>query len=133
MKKNETLIELLIGIIFLTVIAQSVCACLIEETVYDVIGFWIGAAVAVFIAISLKQSLEKVLDLLPEDAERYYGAEYVKRYFLVFVGVSVVTLFDLGNPFAVFIGIMTLKISVYLQPKMHKLFLKFTEYKNKKV
>ncbi len=132
MKKNETLIELLAGIIFLAVIAQIISVILSKDYLYNAVGLWSGAAIAVFMAIHLKESIEESLDLWPEDADRHYRSGYATRYLVAFIGMMVVIAFNLGNPLTLLVGIMTLKVSAYLQPQMHKLFLRFTERKNEK-
>ena len=57
------------------------------------------------------------------------GVKYMKKAYLArtFVGCAVmaaVMYFDWGNPITILVGVMSLKVSVYLQPLVHKILEK---------
>ncbi len=123
MKKENTLLELLIGIIFSGVILQIVIAILLKNYLYNAIGLWSGTAIACFMAIHMKRSIEDVLDLGEEGGIKRMRSTYLVRMTVVAIVMGVVICFNLGNPITMLFGALTLKIAAYLQPYMHKLLL----------
>ena len=132
MKKNKTLMELLAGICFFGVIIQVLCLLALEKNFYHAIGLWTGIAIACFIAIHLKRSIEDSLDLGPEGAEKHARKSYVVRTVVTLLVAGIVVYFNLGNPITLVIGIFTLKLAAYIQPHTHKLFERFAGQKRKK-
>ena len=132
MKKNETLIELLVGILFFGAMIQVVCIFALKEFLYHAIGLWTGIVVACFVAIHLQRSIEDSLDLGIEDAQKHARNAYVIRTVVTLVVIGMVICFKLGNPITLVIGIFPLKASAYLQPYVHKIFLWLRKRKSKK-
>lgn len=122
MKKNDTLQELLVGIILLGIAFQMVCICVSKDYLYNAVGLWSGIAIACFMAIHMKRSIEDALDLGEEGAEKYARKAYVIRVLVAALIIGVVIYFNLGNPITLVIGIFPLKPSAYLQPQIHKVF-----------
>ena len=123
MKKENTLLELLVGIIFSGVILQIVIAILLKDYLYNAIGLWSGAAIACFMAIHMKRSIEDVLDLGEESGVKHMRSTYLVRMTVVAVIMGVVIYFNLGNPVTLLLGALTLKSAAYLQPCIQKLLL----------
>ena len=124
MKKNNILLELLSGIISLGVLIQIIMAIAFENYLYNAIGLWTGIGIACFIAIHLKRSIEDSLDLGVEGAAKHARTAYATRTAITLVVIGIVIYFKVGNPFTVVLGIFPLKLSAYLQPLIHKIFLK---------
>ena len=122
MKKNQTLLELLIGIVGLGVLVWLVHLVMSEKILYNTIGLWSGAGVACFWAIHLNRSLEDSLDLGEAAAKRKAVMGYITRMLVSLLVLGVVIYYDLGNLIDVIIGIFLLKISAYIQPFTHKIF-----------
>ena len=129
MKKHDILTELLTGIISLGILIQIGMAIAFENYLYNAIGLWAGIGVAIFMAIHLKRSIEDELDLGEEGAMKHARTAYATRMLITFIVLGVVIYFKLGNPITVVIGIFPLKLSAYLQPLIHKIFLKFDSSK----
>lgn len=129
-KENNILLELLTGIILLGIVIQIICAIVSKDYLYNAIGLWSGIAVACFMAIHMKHSIEDALELGEEGAEKHVRNAYAMRLLVTAVVIGIVIYFNLGNPITLVIGIFPLKISAYLQPQMHKLFLRFEERKD---
>ncbi len=122
MKKENTLFELLIGIILSGVISQVAVAIILKDYLYNAIGLWSGVAIACFMAIHMKRSIEDVLDLGEEGGVKHMRSTYLVRMTIVVIAMGIVICFNLGNPITMLFGALTLKIAAYLQPSMHKLF-----------
>ena len=132
MKKENTLFELLVGIILSGVVLQIILAIILKDYLYNAIGLWSGVVVACFWAIHLKRSIEDSLDLGIEGAAKHARKAYMSRMLVTAVVLGIVIYFRWGNPITLIIGIFLLKISAYLQPCMHKLFLRFQNRKEQK-
>ena len=131
MKKEHILIELLTGILLWGVVIQIICILAFENDLYNAVGLWTGIGVAVFMAIHIKRSIEDTLDIGAEDAEKYARNAYAKRTMITLAIIAVVIILKLGNPITLVIGIFPLKLSAYMQPYMHKMFVWLKERKNK--
>ena len=125
MKKENVLLELLVGILCFGVVIQGICLIVSKDHLYNAIGLWSGIAVACFMAIHMKRSIEDTLDIGVEGAEKHARNAYITRTLVTLIVIGIVIYFKLGNPITLVIGIFPLKLSAYLQPQMHKLFLKF--------
>ena len=124
MKKNNTLFELLMGIIFSSVVIQVIVVIISKNYLYNAIGLWSGTAIACFMAIHMKRSIEDVLDLGEEGGVKRMRSTYLVRMTIVAIAMGVVICFNLGNPITMLFGALTLKIAAYLQPYVHKLIKK---------
>ncbi len=124
MKKNNILVELLSGIISLGVLIQIIMAIAFEDYLYNAVGLWTGIGIACFMAIHLKRSIEDELDLGEEGAVKHARTAYATRTAITLAVIGIVIYFKVGNPFTVVLGIFPLKLSAYLQPLIHKIFLK---------
>ena len=124
MKKNNILLELLSGIISLGVLIQIIMAIAFEDYLYNAVGLWTGIGIACFVAIHLKRSIEDELELGEEGAVKHARSAYATRTAITLAVIGIVIYFKVGNPFTVVLGIFPLKLSAYLQPLIHKIFLK---------
>lgn len=132
MKKNQTLLELLAGIILMGILIQLVHLIAVDEYLYHAIGLWAGVAVACFWAIHMQRSIEDALDLGEDRATKKAISSYAMRMLVSLIVLGAVIYYDLGNVFSLFVGVFLLKISAYLQPLTHKLFLWVAKYKIQK-
>ena len=121
MKKENTLLELLIGIVLMGILIQIICILVSKDYLYNAIGLWSGVAIACFMAIHMKRSIEDVLDLGEEGGVKRMRSTYLVRMTVVTIAMGVVIGFNLGNPITMLFGVLTLKIAAYLQPYMHKI------------
>ena len=124
MKKENTLLELLVGIIFLGVTIQLGVVIGSKNYLYNAIGLWSGIAIACVSTIHMKRSIEDALDLGERGAIKHIRIAYLKRMLIAIVIMGVVIYFHLGNPITLLIGVFPLKLAAYLQPLIHKLFLR---------
>ena len=124
MKKNQTLLELLAGIIGLALIVQIIHLIIGKDWIYNSVGLWAGALVACFWARHLSRSLEDSLELGEVAAKKRAVTGYITRMAISLIVLGVVIYFKLGNLVDIIVGVFLLKISAYIQPITHKLFLK---------
>jgi len=124
MKKNQTLLELLAGIVGLALVVQLIHLLVGKNWIYNSIGLWAGTIIACFWAIHLSRSLEDSLDLGEEAAKRRAVTGYITRMLISLIVLGTVIYFKLGNLVDIIVGVFLLKISAYIQPITHKVFLK---------
>ena len=122
--KNSTLKELLVGILLYGILVQIVCLLLGQRHLYHGVGLWTGVLVAAGMAIHMQYSIEDGLDLMGETGEKYMKKAYLTRTIVACVAMALVMYFEWGNPLTILLGVMALKVAVYLQPLVHKIFEK---------
>lgn len=124
MKKNRTLIELLIGIMLSGIFAQIVCLIFFERHLYHAIGLWTGILLSIGMAIHMHRSIEDGLDIMGDAGVKHMKEAYLMRTIVVCIVMAAVMYFDWGNPITILLGITALKVAVYLQPLVHKILEK---------
>ncbi|MBR5219074.1 MAG: hypothetical protein IKV89_05025 [Clostridia bacterium] len=123
-KIDETLKELLIGILFYGILVEVIGIYLVDGRGYFSIGLWYGIILALASAIHMWWGLNKALDL-GVDAGKYAISQNLIRYGVIVVAFGALCVINVGNPIAAFAGIMGLKAGAYLQPFTHKIMIKF--------
>lgn len=124
MKKNSTLKELLIGIFIVGILAQIVCLIFLKRHLYHAIGLWVGVFISAGMAIHMQRSIEDGLDLMGDVGVKHMKKSYLMRTAVACILMAAVMYFDWGNPLTVLVGVMALKVAVYLQPLVHKVLEK---------
>ena len=132
MKKNRIGMELIIGIILWAIVAQIICALVSKDYLYNAIGLWGGVAIACFMAIHISCSMEEILDMDEESGTKHSRSAVILRATVALIIMGVVIYFNLGNPMTLLVGALTLKMSAYIQPHMHKLFSRFQKCEDEK-
>lgn len=121
----RTLIEMVIGILFFGLVCELVGILIVEDKLYYSIGLWYGCALAGVMAWHMWRSIGRGLLMGESGAPKYLASANVIRYVIVAVLYIALCAWDFGSPIAAFIGIMSLKVTAYLQPITHKCFKKF--------
>ena len=122
-KLNETLKELLIGILFYGIIVEILGLLWGKEKLYFTIGLWMGIFLALAAAVHMWWGLDKGVEL-GDGATKYLMSQNMIRYGVIVVAFGVICVSDIGNPLTAFAGIMGLKAGAYLQPFTHKILSK---------
>lgn len=120
MKKDRTLLELLIGVVLVGVFSQIVCLIFFKRHLYHAVGLWTGILISIGMAIHMQRSIEDGLDILGEAGVKHMKKAYLTRTAVAIVVMAAVMYFDWGNPITILVGIIALKVAVYLQPFVHK-------------
>ena len=122
MKKqiNETLLELIVGILLSGVVIEAGCIVVTGYSGAFTSGLCIGLVLAIGLAAHMYRSIDHALDLLPEDAEKYMRKAYMIRAAAILIGAGGVTYFKLGYVMATFGGVLCLKFGAFLQPVIHR-------------
>ena len=116
-KAKNSLIGLIIGILFFAAIVCVVGIFASAKPMRFVIGVLVGTFVSVVLSIHLYHTIDICLDLPPERANAYMKKGTLLRLLGMLGTLALSFIFSKYiHPLGVFIGIMTLKFSVYLQP-----------------
>ena len=131
-KINETLSELIIGILVMGVIIQAadILICRMNPSFQGMIpefmlGFWIGIGAAVGLSVHMYRSIDRALDMYGEDAEKYIRKAYLLRTVVILVMAGIVVYFKIGYVMAFFLGVFCLKFGAFLQPMVHRFRSRF--------
>lgn len=121
---DETLKELLIGIVFYGIVVQIICFFVTKDLLHATCGLWIGIAGAAGMAVHLKRSIEDALDLGEAGAIKHMRRTYALRYAAIAALFGATVYFKIGHPITLLAGVMGLKIGAYIQPITHKVLKK---------
>jgi len=121
-KIDRTLLELLAGILVCSIVCQSVALLLPFDRLKSAIGLWLGVILALFSAVHMWRSLNKAFMCDEKSAARLMAGGYLIRYLIVAAFLVFLFFSKIGYILAGFAGVMTLKMSAFLQPVTHKFF-----------
>lgn len=124
MKKNNTLLELLIGVVLVGFLSQIVCLIFFKQHLYHAVGLWTGIGISIGMAIHMQRSIEDGLDISGDAGVKHMKKAYLTRTAIAIVVMAVVMYFNWGNPITILVGVIALKVAVYLQPLVHKVLEK---------
>lgn len=124
---NEALPELLLGILLYGIVIQVAGVWFAEDKLRYSSGLWIGILTAMGMAYHIARIIAETIDCVDAHKARIQiTAKGILRYAAVVIVFTVTMYFDLGNLITLFLGVMGLKISAYLQPSLHKVLIRVT-------
>lgn len=129
-KIDETLKELLTGILLFEIFAVLVGVWFVVSPVKYILGVFAGMILAMFSAFHMQWSISRNLEYNMGDengANAYSVKNSMIRYAITLVVFLAFCLTDVAYPLAVFLGIMGLKAGAYLQPFTHKYLFRHSE------
>lgn len=123
-KINDTLQELLAGILAAGVVFQATVVWFVKDKASYSAGLWIGVMLAAFLAWHMWRTIDEALDMGEAGAQKIMRKRSAMRYGAVILVLAVLMCTEAANPLSAFLGVMTLKVAAYLQPVTHKVILK---------
>lgn len=117
---NRAVPELWISIVFIGLICQLVGMCFVQDKALYTGALWIGVALALITVFHMYRSLDKALEP-GVDAAKAVTISNLIRYGCIVVVFAIVLVTEIFNPLVTFLGLMSLKAAVYLQPITHKI------------
>lgn len=82
-------------------------------------GLWIGVAVAVALAVHMHRSIDRALDMPPQEAEEYMRRAYLVRTVVILLAAAGVHYLRIGYVMAYFVGVLCLNSGAFLQRVLH--------------
>ena len=122
--RNRTVLELQSGIVLFGVVCQLTAMWFVPNMLKFTIGLWLGIAVAMAAGLHMWGSLKKAFDGFEGDVTKKITQAGIIRYVVIVICFAAVAVSDVGEPIAMFVGIMALKIGAYVQPFTHKFYNK---------
>lgn len=120
-KNNESVvIDVIIGNVMLGLVVQGIVLVVSETIVFHSIGIWIGVAIGISMFVHMKRSIEDALDIGAENATKYMIKKCVIRNVIIVSVFLALGYTQIGSMLTALIGVLGLKISVYLQPYIYK-------------
>ena len=108
-KINRTVLEMVLGILFLGVLAQIIGAFIVKDKMMYAGSLWLGALLALAATYHMYRSLDRALDQPEKTAQKMIFRGYILRY--------VILIFIL----LVLMKTEVMKVTAFLQPLTHKL------------
>lgn len=123
MKKiNQTLFELIVGILVSGVLIQLISMIFMGGFNFSFsVSFWVGIATAILLSAHMYRSIDRALDMAPDDAQKYMRKTYMVRAIIIFIVAGIVCWIDSEDIIAVFLGVLCLKFGAFLQPLLHRI------------
>lgn len=121
---KKTFQELLIGIAFLAVLFSIPGIFMKLDKLAYYLGLGLGILVAVLMTVSMYTSIDKSLNMDQKSAMNYTKRNAMFRLLLLIVVLVAAVFIESINVFTVMLGILSLKLSAYLQPLTHKVICK---------
>ncbi len=130
---NETLVELVVGIIPVTIVAGIVGVILIRTVkalshvniliyIYSLI---LGAVCAALVVMHMYRTLNRGLDMIStDDAAKYSKRGYALRLVFMVLILLCSLKFSFLNFAGVLVGLLTLKVSIYIRALTRKILNK---------
>lgn len=119
-RENETLRELLVGIVLYGIVIQIILAIAFPLKIYRAAGLWAGILCGIAMAIHMAFCLEKIVILDEKGARAYARKTTLIRYGCVCLVLAIIAYTKTGDPVTLVLGTLGLKIGAYLQPLVHK-------------
>lgn len=123
-KKNRTLRELIYGILLYTLLGEILIVLFTKQTVYNSIGFLVGAVISLACSVHMAYGIE-IAVMLDEKSSIAFTRKYtVIRYLVMCIALAVVGVFDFGSPVTLIFGYLGLKMGAYINPLIHRIIVK---------
>jgi membrane protein YqaA with SNARE-associated domain len=133
MRENQMLYDLLMGILFSGVVGEAIILIFFQDKLFLSTGFLTGICYAVFMVYHIKETVRISVHLPEKDALKHNRKRYLMRFAVIIILIMSLWIFKFGNPITFIIGVLTLKISAYIQPVTDKIILKiFAKNENSK-
>ncbi len=118
---NRTLLEMHSGMLVYGAVCEIIGLFFAKNKLTYSIALWLGVLLAVLATLHMYRTLDRALDYDPESAQKMIFRGYLVRYaalVLILAGAGYTKVF---HPLVVFLGYMSLKGTVYLQPTTHRI------------
>ena len=123
--RNNTLIEMLCGILVYGVLGKIVILLCLADKAFVSAGWWIGIVTAMGSAYHMWWGLDRALSLRESDATKMIISYNMIRYIVIVVIMGIVMVTEVANPLAAVLGVFGLKAGAYIQPFIHRVGKRF--------
>lgn len=114
MNTEMALKQIIISVAALGIIALGIGIFFVDNILYWIIGIVAGTIISVLKVIMLYKTLDKAVDMSPEDAKNYTRTRYTFRMVLSIVLVIVAIKIPYVNVIGVIVGLLLVQPAVYI-------------------
>lgn len=125
---ERTLIEMMAGDLAWGIVI-AIAVMFLKDRIYNLIGTGVGVFLSLFLTWHMWQTLPKSIDRGEAGARKFTILGGLLRYGILLGVFGGLCYLNFGNPLLAFAGVMGTKISAYLQPLIHRLFMKLFSWK----
>ena len=120
-EEKQTLCDLYFGIGVLSILIAVIGAIIVDKKVPFIFGVIYGGIVAVILVTHMYQGLERTLEY-DEDGARKHAQKMtgIRMWIMLAALILAMYLGKYTNMIGVVLGILTLKVSAYMQPIIHR-------------
>lgn len=119
---NPVLPELLAGIALYGIVLQLTGIWFVSDKLQYTLGLWIGILLAMGMAVNMAVVILDSVDMMAARGRAVRTGFWSVLRYAVVVGVfAAAWYYELANPLIMFLGLMGLKVSAYLQPTFGKM------------
>lgn len=117
---DPTVRDILFGALLYGVLVEIVGLIIVEQRLSYTLGILYGYLCVIFMTCHMYLTLEKALDMEPDTASKYSVRNSILRYVITLLLLVVAVLAPKVSVIAVVTMLFGMKISAFLQPKIHK-------------
>lgn len=110
----KTLKQIIATVAALGAVAFIIGAFFAESLLFWLLGIALGTLVSVIKVILLKRTLDKAVDMSPEDAKNYTRSRYTLRLVLSVAVIAVTFKIPYFNVIGVIVGLLLIQPAVYI-------------------
>ncbi len=114
MNSKKVLKQIIISIAALGIIAMGIGIYFADNILYWVLGIAAGTAISMLKVIMLERTLDRAVDMPPEDAKNYTRSRYTFRMILSIAAVVVAIKLPWFNVIGVIVGLLLVQPAVYI-------------------
>ena len=118
---NEALPEILVGILLYGIVVFFIAVWFVANPLDFSMGLIVGVVAALIMAYNMAWSLNISCELDESSATKQMQKYSMLRYGMLICLLGIVLIIDFGDPVALVIGTLGLKVSAYISPFTHKL------------
>lgn len=120
-RADRTLLEMHTGMLIYGIVCQAVGLFFAKDQLRYASSLWFGILFAVTGSIHMAKTLDRALTD-SASASKIITRGYVFRYLMIIVVLAIISVTNMMDTLIVFLGYMSLKITAYLQPFIHKFY-----------
>ena len=114
MDSAKTLKQIITIVVALGVIALGIGMFFANSILYWAVGIALGTFVSVLKVVMLEKTLNKAVDMAPEDAKNYTRSRYTFRMVLTIALVAVAIKIPYINVIGLIVGLLLIQPAVYI-------------------
>ncbi|NLL93335.1 MAG: hypothetical protein GX225_04200 [Clostridiales bacterium] len=119
--RNPMLVDLIIGNLFFLLIGEIIIFLVFKGRIHVMLGFFVGVLASIAMVIHMAVCIDDSVRMDEHTALKHIRKTYFIRVIILVVAFVFVWIFGIGDPYAMVVGVLVLKLSAYIQPITHRL------------